>query len=254
MININGIILILSCKKHKNTRLKKFGPKKNIYNNWIVIKVIGDLFLEKEYVLNNNILYIKCEDSYLHLLKKLSLSIKYLYKIFNIKEGILRCGDDLIFNEENLNKFLKSNKYDYYGKAYCNKDYKSNNINLLKNTIYDDFMLKYYKNNINELSDKYHGIYLTINKLKKFLIRPKIWGASGVIYYISNKSCNIIINTMENINYNIFHLDKFTNSYPYIIEDVGITFIMYYNKIQFINNPNFFDTKNSIVKHTNYNK
>ena len=59
---------------------------------------------------------------------------------------------------------------------------------------------------------------------------------------------------MENINYNIFHLDKFTNSYPYIIEDVGITFIMYYNKIQFINNPNFFDTKNSIVKHTNYNK
>ena len=59
---------------------------------------------------------------------------------------------------------------------------------------------------------------------------------------------------MEEINYNIFHLDTYTNSYPYLIEDVGITYIMYYNRISFINNNNFFDSKNSIVKHTNYLK
>ena len=35
MININGIILILSCKKHKNTRLKKGRQNLNIYNNWM---------------------------------------------------------------------------------------------------------------------------------------------------------------------------------------------------------------------------
>ena len=86
------------------------------------------------------------------------------------------------------------------------------------------------------------------------MIRPDIWGPAGVIYYLSNKSCEIIINTMENISYDIFYLDEFTNSYPYTIEDVGITYIMYYNKINFIDNQRFFDNKNSIVTHTNMYK
>ena len=73
--------------------------------------VIGDFFLDANYKYENsenettngkNYLYIRCEDSYLHLLKKLALSIKAVYEIFNIKEGVLRCGDDLYFNEKNL--------------------------------------------------------------------------------------------------------------------------------------------------------
>jgi hypothetical protein len=124
--NVNGIILILSCQKHKDTRLKEFSLHKTSYNNWEVIYVIGDLFLEKDYILDGNFLYVKCEDSYLHLLKKLVLSIKYLRELFMIKEGILRCGDDLVFNESNLLKFIhkKTKKYDYYGQAYNGKDYR----------------------------------------------------------------------------------------------------------------------------------
>jgi hypothetical protein len=122
-----------------------------------------------------------------------------------------------------------------------------------------------------ELNDPKHGVDLTISELKQFLVRPRceimvysqdtnnpsdkpdanVWGPEGIIYYISNRSCNIIVNTMEKINYNIFHLDEFTNSYPYMIEDAGITYIMYYNQIHFINNKDFFDTPESIVKHTN---
>ena len=49
---------------------------------------------------------------------------------------------------------------------------------------------------------------------------------------------------MENINYNIFHLDNFTNSYPYTMENVGITYIMYYNNINFISR--FFDNEKSV--------
>ena len=45
---VNGIILILSCQKHKDTRLKEFSLPKTSYNNWEVIYVIGDLFLEKD--------------------------------------------------------------------------------------------------------------------------------------------------------------------------------------------------------------
>ena len=109
MIAVDGIILIVSCQKHQTTRLRENNLKEN-YENWKVIKVIGDLFLDCDYKLEGNLMTIKCEDSYLHILKKMVLSLKYIYEIFDIKEGILRCGDDLIFNENNLVTFLKSSK------------------------------------------------------------------------------------------------------------------------------------------------
>jgi len=251
MEKVKGIILILSCNKHKNTRLREFGPKLEYYSGYKVITVLGDLFLDKDYYIKENTMYIKCEDSYLHLLKKLALSIKYLNQIFIIEEGILRCGDDLIFNENILKVFLTSEKYDFFGQSSYNKNYICNDRDILKNTKYDPFMLKYYKNNINELNDPNHGIHLTLNELNKYLIRPSIWGPHGIIYYLSNKSCQIIADTFEKINYNVFHLDKFTNSYPYIIEDVGVTFIMYYNGINFIDSDKFFDKPDGIVQHTN---
>lgn len=71
MIDVEGITLILSCEKHRYTRLKKYGLNENQINNWKVIKVIGDLFSDKPYKLKGNFLFLKCENSYLHLLKKL---------------------------------------------------------------------------------------------------------------------------------------------------------------------------------------
>ena len=56
---------------------------------------------------------------------------------------------------------------------------------------------------------------------------------------------------MEKIKYNIFHFDNFTKSYPYTIEDTAVTYIMYLNQITFKDSQIFFDTPNSIVKHTN---
>ncbi len=70
------------CKKHINTKLDKYKLSKIEYNNWTVIYVIGDLSIENNYILQNNMLYIKYEDTYIHLLKKLLLSLKYLYEIF----------------------------------------------------------------------------------------------------------------------------------------------------------------------------
>ena len=254
MEEVEGIILILSCEKHKSTRLTEFGPKQKIYSGWKVITVIGNYRLDKEYEFKDDLLYIKCEDTYLHLLKKLALSIKYLNLIFHIKQGILRCGDDLIFNEDKLETFLKSEKYDFYGQSACGRNYDLNDLNLLKKTSYDPFMLQYYKKHPEELIDTNNGMNLTIGELQKFLVRPSVWGPAGVLYYISNNSCNIIVNTMENIHYDIFHLDTFTSSYPYLIEDVGITYIMYYNLIPFINGQHFFGDKNkntAIATHTN---
>jgi hypothetical protein len=223
---LDGIILILSCQKHLNTRLKEFKLSYEYYNNYKVIYVIGDLFLEKDYELKDKqFLWIKTEDSYLHLLKKLSLAIKYVYEIYDIKEGILRCGDDLLFNEDRLINFINNKKYDFYGQAYCGEDYYNENIEVLKKLRTDYFMYEYYRTHPEDILNPNHNLKNT--KIEDYLVRPDIWGPAGVIYYLSNKSCNILIKHMENINYNILHFDLFTN------------------------NKDFYDTENSICMHTN---
>ena len=252
--NVDGIILVLSCQKHKNTRLKEFSLSKTSYNNWEVIYVIGDLLLNKNYRLDENFLYIKCEDSYIHLLKKLALSIKYVNEIFTIKEGILRCGDDLIFNEENLILFTKSKKYDYYGQSYIRKNYKCNDKIVLKKLRNDPFMMLYYNKHPEDFLNPQHGLVnMNITSLSKYRMRPNIYGATGVIFYLSNKACNTLVSHMEKINYNIFAYDIYTKSYPYTIEDCGVAFIMYYNNIEFIDGMFFYDNDHpcTIAMHTN---
>jgi hypothetical protein len=266
---VNGIILILSCQKHKETRLKEINLKNTSYMNWEVVYVIGDFFLQTNYCYENNettrgknYLYIRCEDSYLHLLKKLALSIKAVYEIFDIKEGVLRCGDDLVFNEKNLSIFLNSRKYDYYGQSACRKSYKCVNKNVLRNIGIDHFMTIYYKNHPEDFFNPQHN--LKGIEVYSYAARPKIYGAIGVLFYLSNKACSVLVNHMEKINFNILHHDRFTKSYPYIIEDCGVAFIMYMNDIDFINTTEFiysgnsnepnmieFLKSNSIVIHTN---
>jgi len=250
---VDGIILILSCQKHMNGRLMEFKLPKKYYNNHKVIYAIGDLFLEKHYELRDDeMLWIKTEDSYLHLLKKLVLAIKYLYELYDITEGILRCGDDLEFDENKLMEFLNNKKYDFYGQSYKGEDYINEDENELKICRQDSFMHDYYKYHTEDFSNPLHNLSsLNCEIIASYAMRPNIWGPSGVIYYLSNKSCNILIDHMEKINYNILHYDEFSKSYPYTIEDVGVTFIMYLNKIKFTNYSNFFDTSNSICRHTN---
>jgi hypothetical protein len=252
--NVNGIIMILSCQKHKNTRLKEFSLSKTSYNNWEVIYVIGDLFLKENYVLNGNFLYVRCEDSYLHLLKKLILAMKSVKELFHIKEGILRCGDDLIFNEENLVKFTNAVKYDYYGQSPIGVGFKCVNKNILRRLRMDDFMMLYYRDHQEDFKNPQHGLTnMNLQLLSKYTMRPHIYGAAGVIFYLSNKACDIAIRHMEKIKFNILEYDSFTRSYPYTIEDCGISFIMYYNDIEYVNGNFFFDTNHidNIAKHTN---
>lgn len=256
-MEVEGIILILSCIKYKDTRLKKFKLSKKEYLNWKVIYVIGNEDLDKEYeIKDDNFLYIKCEDTYIHLLKKLVLSIKYVNEIFKIKQGILRCGDDLIFNEENLIKFLKSEKKDYAGTKINKRiDYLPRSKLQLKRNKVDKFMFHYYKDRKKDL-DKIKNLTLKDleNKYSKVPV-PRLV-AIGTIFYISNLSCKILVDHMEKINYNIFHFDDFSNSYPNTIEDIAIAYIMFLNDIPY-SNFNFFysddysDYNNKIAIHTN---
>jgi hypothetical protein len=289
MIAVNGIILVLSCQKHLPTRVKHFKLPKNEYAGWKVIYVIGDLFLDCDYKFENEFLFVKCEDSYIHLLKKLVLSLKYLYQTFDIKEGVLRAGDDLLFNEDILVKFLNCYKYhkdgvrviesgesdsgdssiteiDFLGRSPSGKNLLSHEISDadIKNTIRDTFMADYYMCHQEDFDNPQHNLKGV--DICKYMMRPHIpVGPSGVIYYISNKACKILINHLESINFNIFHHDEYTNSYPYTIEDCAVSFILYSNKISFIHCLALYedytnlkdkenDAKSLIAVHTNLNK
>ena len=258
-MKVNGIILVLSCQKHVNTRLKQCKLSHDNYGEWKVIYVIGDLFLEKDYIMNDNIMTIKCEDSYIHLLKKLVLALKYVYELYDIQEGVLRCGDDLIFNEKLLQLYLNLPKRDFMGKSPYKKSLLNRDITpeLLQRTRHDNFMVDYYASHPEDFDNPQHNLK-GVN-ISTYTKRPEIEiGPSGIIYYISNRCCKLLISHMESIQYNIFHFDDFSQSYPYTIEDCAVSYILYFHHISFFHNDYMYTTNpnsiTSICLHTNLYK
>jgi len=256
MIAVDGIILVISCQKHLNTRLKELRLPKNNYGEWKVIYVIGDFLLDCDYKLEGNLLTIKCEDSYLHLLKKLALALKYIYEIFDIKEGVLRANDDLIFNEKILETFLKSPKkikindtddeidIDYLGK--CSYGGHLINYNVLHDTLKKGInsnsyhLVYYYQTHQEDLYNPQHNLQdVDICKYSRNPYIPAV--IFGPLMYLSNKSCKILINHMSNIDFNIYHYDEDTDSYPYTIEDCGISFILISNNINCLHSKYWHD-------------
>jgi hypothetical protein len=281
MIAVDGIILVLSCQKHLHTRIKHLKLPKTEYAGWKVIYVIGDLFLDCDYKFIDNFMLVKCEDSYIHLLKKLVLSLKYLYETYDIKEGVLRTGDDLIFNEKLLTEFLKSPKtrlisesgdgdgaigsivpIDFVGRSPGCKSLLSHEISDkdIKVTIRDTFMTEYYAVHPEDFDNPLHNLKGV--DISKYMRRPHIpVGVCGILFYLSNKAAAILIDHMNRINYDIFHYDKNTDSYPYAIEDCAVSFILYSNKISFIHREDMYDEyyrnqscENVIATHTNLSK
>ena len=237
---VNGIILVLSCMKHVNTRLKEFSLPKDDYCGWRVIYVVANRFMDDNFVIKDNFMIVKCEDSYIHLCKKLALSIKYVYSLFDIKYGVLRCADDLYFNERRLVEFLLSDdKPDFYGQSPSGKSLLYIDRKELCDTRDDPWMPNYYSTHTADFSNPQHNL-AGVN-IASYMRRPRITvGAEGVIYYLSNRASMVLVSHMEKINYNVFHFDEFSQSYPYTIEDCAVSFIMYFNNIPFVHDSGFF--------------
>jgi len=259
-ILVEGIILVLTCNKYKNNkRLRKL--RLTNYNGWKVIYVVGNLLQKENYIYNseNNFLSIKVEDSYLHLYKKLIKSIEILYELYNIKEGILRCGDDLVFNEINLIKYLKKkDKPDYEGKMnHASIDLPKPYSRYLTNNIVDRSMIDYYNRHKEDALNPLHNV-ANIN-IPDYSIVPVVLNgfmAIGILYYISNNACKILCDNFKKANYNILYFDRYSLSYPYIIEDVATGYVLTMNDIKLVNNIDMwinchenFD-KNVIAYHT----
>lgn len=245
MIAVDGIILVLSCQKHLHTRLKDLRLPKDEYAGWKVIYVIGDLFLDCDYTLRDDLMVVKCEDSYIHLLKKLGLALKYLYAVFDIKEGVLRANDDLIFNEAILEAFVRSPKtmngrpIDFLGRSSSGTSVFERDLSFAnRQSSNSNHLVYYYNDHPEDFENPQHNIKGV--DISKYTKQPSIPAfLFGPLYYLSNKASAILIEHLESVRYDVFHYDEKTDSYPYTIEDCGVSFIFYYKGIDFIHADNW---------------
>lgn len=243
---IKGALIIYSCHKHKETRLKKFKLSKKEYNGYKVFYVLGNPNIKSDYIILDNTLLIKCSDSYIHLLIKVIKAFKIINDLYDIEEGIIRCGDDLFINENKLINFINNNKknIDYIGHTI---QLKKIYINQTKYTNY--FMYDYYKNHTEDFNNKLFLLdNFNLNDIKNMNEIPVVNYVGGVIYYLSINAISKIIQHFENINYNIFlKIDNY--GYPYIIEDIGIGYILNKNNINPLNIPLYSDNQTIFLEH-----
>lgn len=221
---VKGIILIISCQKYLKTRVNEFKMSKLEYYGWKVVTVIGNnntetTYEEKE---NMNLLTVKCEDTYLHLLKKLVLSMKYLQSMYDIQEGILRLGDDIEIIEDKMENFLLNvEKKDYMG--WCGYYYPNNEF-IKKYQNY--FIVNHYLSHLQELND----ISMTTDQIMKICLVPTTTFNVGTIVYFSLKSCKCLVEEMEKMQWNVLYYDEL---YGYVnaIEDIGVSCLLFNNDI-----------------------
>jgi hypothetical protein len=232
----------------------EFGLHKPEYNGWKVFYFVGNPNLNQKYKIENNVFTMQCEDSYIHVLKKVVMAIEIIFELYHIEEGILRCGDDLVFDEKNLIKFIENkNKTDYEGELVT---FGKNN----EKRRLDYFMPNYFVQRPEELLNPMNGLQnFTLNDIVKFCYVPNCSYLGGVICFISQKSCQFIIKTMKSINYDILTYDP-EYGYPYIIEDIGVGFILknfgiYPTQRDLYSNEMVDFSKTEFIGcHTNYNK
>lgn len=220
--------------------------------NWKIIYVIADKTLKTDYSLRyhegieSQLLIVKCRDDYIHLFKKIVLAQKIVHLFYNIKKGIIKCDDDILFVKNNLIDYISSPlTIDYSAKRYDDLDFKTPGPEHLKGISINQTTHQYFMRNPSifltmkkELNKKIH----TMSRM--FIPFPRIpegYGGSGGIYFLSTKASKLIVAHFKNCNYDQFYRDsEFNNTYPFIAEDIGTAFILCKNKIQFTNNKNLY--------------
>lgn len=221
---LDGIVLVISCHKHLGTRLVEFGPQKDSYadGRWKVVEVLGDPRLPCEYQwIDGRKLLIKCEDSYVHLMKKVVLAMDILMDLFEIREGILRCGDDLVFFEDRLEAFLRGPKPGHYAGKLARGPSPVLSVRR------DTFMTDYYARHPEDFWNPLHGLLGLERAFEDWDKIPDAGAyAGGVVVYLSRAACETLINRLRSIDYDVLYKCPLRKYYPYIIEDVGVGYVL----------------------------
>jgi len=252
-LTVPGVILIVTCQKYFRERIPRHKPYKSVYHGWPIVYCMGNPSLSTPWTImksahsnSGDLILLRCEDSYIHLLKKLTLALHALQEIYHIQEGVLKIGDDIYLNEQLLLSFLsKQKKPDFVGHNYMNKSFDTKNTpHIFKSTRKDVSMVHYFNNNLHDLRNPING--LTGIDVSKMTLVPQLpCFAIGTVFYLSNNAIQSLITEMESINYNILYKDPETKAWNYIIEDIALAYIMFKHGISLVNDPTFFTNSSS---------
>jgi hypothetical protein len=181
MQNIPYILIILNCKKYiekaiqqKNTWIPHI-PKELVYYH-----VIGDININEDFSFDNEnrILYVKTQDDYISLPKKVIYAYEAVHKTFNYKY-IFKTDDDqtLLYNNffpQLINNLENNKNPSHYGGKILN---------------------------IQEHISKY---YLIHSELPQNILMKKCTYCNGRFYFLSNTAVEYLISQKENIKKEYF--------------------------------------------------
>tara|TARA_B100000965_G_scaffold42235_3_gene31036 strand:- start:717 stop:1610 length:894 start_codon:yes stop_codon:yes gene_type:complete len=265
--DVTGIILIITCKKYIYSRVvqNKYKLTGESIGNWKIIYVISEPNMNDNYKLsyvenglNSNLLILKGRDDYIHLFEKVVKAQDVCLKLFNIKEGIIKCDDDILINKSKFLEFLNNpNKGEYRGRNYKNISFPNPGPEHCKENRPDNEIRNYYTRNPKELEELKRDIP-TFNHLKYNVVPKLPEGASGCggVYYLSNNASTAIVNYFKKCNFDVFYYEPISRSYPFIAEDTGTSFITCYSGIVYTCDENMFShswheiNKNALGFHT----
>lgn len=183
--------------------------------------------------------------------------------MFDITEGVLRANDDLVFNEKLLVGFLQMPK-----KLVINPDAGTEiDIDFLGRSSIGHSLINYpfvcepHRSGVNRHLVNYYETHQEdfdnpLHNIKgvdvlKYSVMPHIPAfLHGPLIYFSNKSCKILINHLEEINYDIYHYHEKSNSYPYTIDDLTYPLILLSNNINLLHTNNWHKELESSPAHT----
>lgn len=115
-INIKKIkicLLVLTCNKEEykgNLDMLQEKYLNNFKYDYFLIKACNDI--DKPY-LENNILYVNCDECYENLPKKMLIAYKYIYEHFNY-DYFVKIDDSCHVNVNILDKFIHNNFYNFH--------------------------------------------------------------------------------------------------------------------------------------------
>lgn len=247
MIEVPGVIIILTCNKYIQERLPRHQPKKKSYAGWPVVYCLGDPRHVRSFSLmpatgdGPPLLIVRCEDTYMHLLKKVDLAIHALQTMYKIEKGVIKVGDDMFFNDARVEQWVAGlGNDDYVGHNYSNRSLKLEGKPLvITKSCVDMSMLMYYKNNQSEANEIQSMIpHMPIQTL---IHRPDVPICPiGTVYYLSNRAIEALHSELASVHHNIFYRDPNTGAFNYFIEDIALAYTMLKHGIDFTNVSNLF--------------
>jgi len=177
-VNIEYILLIMNCEKYNYKRIRQketWLNYSNIFPINLYFHVIGNINLENDYLIDyeNNILYIKVEDDYVNLPKKVIRAYEIIINNFPNIKYIFKTDDD---------QNLIDNKY----------------FNILINILNKKEPKVHYGGFIIDVKNPYFSKYYRIHsELPKYLPVYKTKYANGRFYFLTKEALYDLINNKE---------------------------------------------------------